>query len=104
MDVCKFVNENHNAHKIYEQQSEVIKMVASENKRRAEKEADRQKKKRMSIIVDILLIVAFFATIVIGFGVVFIDHSEPLSFIGQVVSEMTPTQQLEVIKEVTNNG
>lgn len=98
--VINFVNSNYAARKVYEQQSEAIKMVASENKRRAEKEAARKRRKRISIIIDVLLIAVFFAVIVIGFGVVYKDHFGPLSYNGQVVSEMTPTQQLEIIEEV----
>lgn len=98
--VINFVNQNHVAHKVYEQQSEAIKMVASENKRRAEKEAARKKQKRMSTTIDILLVVAFFAAIVIGFGVVYKDHFGPLNYQGQALSEMSPTEQLEIIEEV----
>ena len=98
--VINFVNQNHVAHKIYEQQSEALEMVSRANRVRAEKEAARKKKRRISIIVDILLVAAFFAAIVVGFGVVYHDHFGPLNYQGQAVSEMTPTQQLEIIEEV----
>ena len=98
--VINFVNSNHAARKVYEQQSEAIKMVASENKRRAEKEAARKKQRKMSMVVDIILVVAFFAAIIIGFGVVYKDHFGPLNYQGQVLSEMSPTEQLEIIEEV----
>ena len=104
MDVCKFVNDNHAAHKVYEQQTEAIKMVAKENKKRAEKEVVRKKKNRMSMIFDIILIVAFVAAIIIGFGVVYHDHFGPLNYQGQVLSEMTPTEQLQILAEVRQNG
>ena len=98
--VINFVNQNYKAHKVSEQQAEAVNMVAKANKIRAEKEAARKKQKRMSIIVDIILVAAFFAAIIIGFGVVYHDHFGPLSYNGQVVPEMTPTQQLEIIEEV----
>ena len=100
MDVCKFVNENHATHRVYEQQNQALEMVSRANKIRAKKEADRNRRKRMSTIIDILLIAAFFATIIIGFGVVYKDHFGPLNYQGQVLSEMSPTEQLEIIEEV----
>lgn len=99
MDICKFVNDNHRDVQTLEQQNEVIEMVTKENKRRAEKEAARKKQKRMSMIVDILLVVAFFAAIIFGFSVVYRDHFGPLNYQGQVLSEMTPTEQLSIIEE-----
>lgn len=98
--VINFVNQNYKAHKVSEQQAEAVNMVAKANKIRAEKEAARKKQKRMSTIIDILLVVTFFAAIIVGFGVVYHDHFGPLSYKGQVVSEMTPTQQLQIIEEV----
>ena len=98
--VINFVNQNYKAHKVSEQQAEAVNMVAKANKIRAEKEAARKKQKRMSTIIDILLVVVFFAAIIVGFGVVYHDHFGPLSYKGQVVSEMTPTQQLQIIEEV----
>lgn len=98
--VINFVNQNYKAHKVSEQQAEAVNMVSKANKIRAEKEAARKKQKRMSTIIDILLVVAFFAAIIVGFGVVYHDHFGPLSYKGQVVSEMTPTQQLQIIEEV----
>ena len=98
--VIDFVNQNHVAHKVYEQQTEALEMVSRANKNRAEKEAAQKKKKKMSTIIDIFLVAAFFAAIIIGFGVVYHDHFGPLSYKGQVVSEMSPTQQLQIIEEV----
>ena len=102
--VINFVNNNHKAVRVAEQQNEALEMVSRANKVRAEKEAARNKKRRMSTIIDILLVAAFFAAIVVGFGVVYHDHFGPLNYQGQIVSEMTPTQQLDVIKEVRRNG
>lgn len=98
--VIDFVNKNHAAVRVAEQQNQALEMVSRANHIRAEKEAARKKKQRMSMIVDILLVVAFFAAIVVSFGVVYHDHFGPLSYNGQIVSEMTPTQQLQILEEV----
>lgn len=100
MDICKFVNENHQAVRVAEQQNQALEMVSRANKSRAEKEAARKKKQRASMIIDALLVVAFFAAIVIGFGVVYHDHFGPLNYQGQVLSEMSPTEQLQILEEV----
>ena len=102
--VTNFVNRNHVAHKTYEQQNEALRIVKDANDRRAVEKATRQKKRKMSIIVDIVLVVALFAAIIIGFGVVYKDHFGPTNINGQVISSMTPSEQLELVKEVSNNG
>ena len=98
--VVNFVNKNHVARKTYEQQDEAIRMVRRANDRRAVEQADRQKKKKMSIVIDIVLVVALFAAIIVGFGVVYKDHFGPANIQGQVLQDLTPAQQLEMIREV----
>ena len=98
--VIDFVNKNHAAVRVAEQQNQALEMVSRANHIRAEKEAARKKKQRMSMIVDILLVVAFFAAIIIGFSVVYHDHFGPLNYQGQVLSELNPTEQLSIIEEV----
>lgn len=98
--VTSFVNKNHVARKTYEQQNEAIRMVKDANSRRAVEKAAHQKKRKMSIIVDIFLVIALFAAIIIGFGVVYKDHFGPASINGQVLQDLTPAEQLELIKEV----
>ena len=98
--VTNFVNKNHDARKTYEQQNEAVRMVRRANDRRAVEQAARQKKKMMSIIVDIILVVALFAAIIIGFGVVYHDHFGPVNIRGQILQDLTPTEQLEMIQEV----
>lgn len=98
--VTNFVNRNHVAHKTYEQQNEALRIVKDANDRRAVDQAARQKKKKMSIIVDIILVVALFAAIIIGFGVVYKDHFGPTNVNGQVIQDLTPAEQLEMIREV----
>lgn len=102
--VTNFVNRNHVAHKTYEQQNEALDLVKKSNAKRAVEKAARQKKRKMSIIVDIILVVALFAAIIVGFGVVYKDHFGPANVNGQVISSMTPSEQLELIKEVRSNG
>ena len=46
MDICKFVNDNHQAVRVAEQQNQALEMVSRANKTRAEKEAARKKKKK----------------------------------------------------------
>ena len=98
--VVNFVNKNHTARKTYEQQDEAVRMVRRANDRRATEQAARQKKRKMSIIVDIFLVVALFAAIIIGFGVVYHDHFGPANIQGQVLQDLTPAEQLELIEEV----
>lgn len=98
--VTNFVNKNHVARKTYEQQNEVIRIVKDANNRRAIEKAAHQKKRKMSIIVDIFLVIALFAAIIIGFGVVYKDHFGPVSINGQVLQDLTPVEQLELIEEV----
>ena len=98
--VTSFVNKNHDAHKLYEQQNEAVRMVRRANDRRAVEQAARQKKRKMSIIVDVILVVALFAAIIVGFGVVYKDHFGPVNIQGQVLQDLTPAQQLEMIQEV----
>lgn len=98
--VINFVNKNHDSRKTYEQQNEAVRMVASKNSRRAVEKAAHQKKRKMSIIVDIVLVVALFAAIIVGFGAVYKDHFGPANINGQVLQDMTPAEQLEMIREV----
>lgn len=98
--VTNFVNKNHVARKTYEQQNEAVRMVRRANDRRAVEQAARQKKKKMSIVIDIVLVVALFAAIIIGFGVVYHDHFGPVNIQGQVLQDLTPAEQLELIEEV----
>ena len=102
--VVNFVNKNHTAHKTYEQQNEAIRMVKDANSRRAVEQAARKRKRMMSIVIDIILVVALFAAIIIGFGVIYKDHFGPANVNGQVISSMTPSEQLDMIQEVSNNG
>lgn len=102
--VVNFVNKNHDARKTYEQQNEAVRMVTSKNSRRMIVQAARKKKQKVSIIVDIILVVALFATIIVGFGVAYKDHFGPTNIQGQVLEDMTPAEQLEMIREVRNNG
>lgn len=102
--VVDFVNKNHTARKTYEQQNEAVRMVKRASNRRAVEQATRQKKQKMSIIVDVILVVALFAAIIIGFGVVYNDHFGPANIQGQVLQDLTPTEQLELIQEVQING
>lgn len=102
--VVDFVNKNHTAHKTYDQQNEAVRMVTSKNSRRMIEQAARKKKQRVSIIVDIILVVVLFAAIIVGFGVVYRDHFGPANIRGQVLEDMTPAEQLEMIREVRNNG
>ena len=96
--VVNFVNKNHVARKTYEQQDEAIRMVKDANSRRAVEKAVRQKKRKMSIIVDIILVVALFLAVIIGFGVVYKDHFGPASIQGQVLQDLTPAEQLEMME------
>ena len=98
--VINFVNKNHDSRKTHEQQNEAVRMVASKNSRRAVEQAARQKKQKISIIVDIILVVALFAAIIVGFGVVYKDHFGPANINGQVLQNLTPAAQLEMIQEV----
>ena len=98
--VTNFVNKNHVARRTYEQQDEAIRIVKDANDRRAVERATHQRKRKMSIIVDIILVIALFAAIIIGFGVVYKDHFGPASIQGQVLQDLTPAQQLEMIREV----
>ena len=98
--VVNFVNKNHAARKTYEQQNEALRIVKDANDRRAVDQAARQKKKKMSIVIDIVLVVALFAAIIIGFGVVYHDHFGPVNIQGQVLQDLTPAEQLELIEEV----
>ena len=102
--VVNFVNKNHVARKTYEQQNEVIRMVKDANDRRAVEKAAHQRYRKMSIIVDIFLVVALFAAIITGFSVVYKDHFGPANINGQVLQDLTPAEQLELIEEVSNNG
>lgn len=102
--VVNFVNKNHDARKTYEQQNEAVRMVTSKNSRRMIEQAAHEKQRKMSIIVDIILVVVLFAAIIIGFGVVYRDHFGPTNIQGQVLEDMTPAEQLEMIREVRNNG
>lgn len=98
--VVNFVNQNHVARKTYEQQDEAIRIVKDANDRRAVERATHRRKRKMSIIVDIVLVVALFAAIVVGFGVVYHDHFGPVNIQGQVLQDLTPAEQLELIEEV----
>ena len=98
--VVNFGNKNHAARKTYEQQNEALRIVKDANDRRAVDQAARQKKKKMSIVIDIILVVALFAAIIIGFGVVYRDHFGPVNIQGQVLQDLTPAEQLELIEEV----
>lgn len=98
--VTNFVNKNHVARKTYEQQNEAVRMVRRANDRRAVEQAARQKKRMMSIVIDIILVVALFAAIIVGFGVVYHDHFGPVNIQGQVLQDLTPAEQLELIEEV----
>ena len=98
--VTSFVNKNHAARKTYEQQNEALDLVKKSNAKRAVEKAARQKKKKMSIVIDIILVVALFAAIIIGFGVVYHDHFGPVNIQGQVLQDLTPAEQLELIEEV----
>lgn len=98
--VINFVNKNHDSRKTYEQQNEAVRMVRRANDRRMIEQAARKKKQRVSIIVDIILVVVLFAAIIIGFGVAYRDHFGPVNIQGQVLEDMTPAEQLEMIQEV----
>ena len=98
--VTNFVNKNYTARKTYEQQNEAIRMVRNANNRRAVEQAARQKKRMMSIVIDIILVVALFAAIITGFSVVYKDHFGPANIRGQVLQDLTPVEQLELIEEV----
>ena len=98
--VTNFVNKNYTARKFYEQQNEAIRMVRNANNRRAVEQAARQKKRMMSIVIDIVLVVALFAVIITGFSVVYKDHFGPVNIQGQVLQDLTPAEQLELIEEV----
>lgn len=98
--VTNFVNKNHVARKTYEQQNEAVRMVRRANDRRAVEQAARQKKRMMSIVIDIILVVALFAAIIVGFRVVYHDHFGPVNIQGQVLQDLTPAEQLELIEEV----
>ena len=102
--VTSFVNKNHDARKLYEQQNEVLDIVEKSNAKRAVEQAARQKKRMMSITIDIILVVALFAAIIAGFSVVYKDHFGPATIQGQVLQDLTPAEQLELIKEVRSNG
>lgn len=102
--VVDFVNKNHTAHKTYEQQNEAVRMVRRANDRRMIEQAARKKQRKMSIIVDIILVVALFAAIIVGFEVAYKDHFGPANIQGQVLEDMTPAEQLQMIQEVRNNG
>lgn len=98
--VVDFVNRNHVAHKTYEQQNEAVRMVRHANDRRAVEQAARKKQRKISIIVDIILVVTLFVAIIVGFGVAYKDHFGPVNIQGQVLEDMTPAEQLEMIREV----
>lgn len=102
--VVNFVNKNHDARKLHEQQNEALSLVKKSNAKRAVDQAARKQKRMMSIVIDIILVAALFVAIIIGFEVVYKDHFGPATIQGQVLQDLTPTQQLEMIQEVSNNG
>lgn len=98
--VVNFVNKNHDARKLHEQQNEALSLVEKSNAKRAVEQAARKQKRMMSIVIDIVLVVALFAAIIVGFGVVYKDHFGPANIQGQVLQNLTPSEQLELIEEV----
>ena len=98
--VTSFVNKNHDAHKLYEQQNEALGLVKKSNAKRAVEQAARKQKRMMSIVIDVILVVALFAAIIAGFSVVYKDHFGPANIQGQVLQDLTPAEQLELIEEV----
>lgn len=98
--VVNFVNKNHDARKLHEQQNEALSLVEKSNAKRAVEQAARKQKRMMSIVIDIVLVVALFAAIIVGFGVVYKDHFGPTNIQGQVLQNLTPSEQLELIEEV----
>lgn len=98
--VVNFVNKNHDAHKLYEQQNEALDLVEKSNAKRAIEQAARKQKRMISTTIDIILVVALFAAIITGFSVVYKDHFGPVNIQGQVLQNLTPAEQLELIEEV----
>lgn len=98
--VVNFVNKNHDARKLHEQQNDALSLVEKSNAKRAVEQAARKQKRMMPIVIDIVLVVALFAAIIVGFGVVYKDHFGPANIQGQVLQDLTPSEQLELIEEV----
>lgn len=93
----KIVNEKHDNLILNEQQDQAIKMVA--NSRRKETPA----KKKHSILLDIVLALAFIAALAVAFYVSTAEHRGDPSINGAPISEMSISEQLKLMEEVRYN-
>ena len=92
----KIVNEKHDTLVLNAQQDQAIRMVA--NNRRVKSPA-----KKKSIVLDIILALAFIAALAVAFYMVTADHRGAPSINGTPISEMSISEQLKFAEEARYN-
>ena len=94
---AKLVNEKHDQIVLVNQQDQAIKMVA--NNRRVNSPV----KKKHSAVVDIILALAFIISLAVAFYVATAEHRGAPSINGAPISEMSISEQLELMEEARYN-
>ena len=92
----KLVNEKHDGLVLIEQQNQAIELT---NSRRKESPA----KKKHSIVVDVILAMVFIVAMAVAFYVATAEHRGDPSINGTPVSEMSISEQLNMMEEVRYN-
>ena len=92
---AKLTNEKHDRMILTAQQDQAIKMA---NSRRVKSPA-----KKKSIVLDIILAMVFIAALAVAFYMVTADHRGAPSINGAPISEMSISEQLELMEEVRYN-
>ena len=92
----KLVNNRHDSMVLIEKQDQAIKLV---NSRRKETPA----KKKHSVMVDIILAVIFIVAVAVAFHIATAEHRGDPSINGSPISEMSISEQLDVMKEARYN-
>lgn len=93
---AKLANEKHDQMILIAQQDQAIRM-ATNSRRKA------PAKKKKSIVLDIILALAFIAALAVAFYMVTAEHRGAPSFGGTPVSEMSISEQLKFAEEARYN-
>lgn len=93
----KIVNEKHDALILNAQQDQAIKMVA--NSRRVKSPA----KKKASWIPEVIMAALFIIALAVAFYVATAEHRGDPSINGSPITEMSISEQLDVMKEARYN-
>lgn len=93
----KIVNDKHDSLILIEKQDQAISMVAANNRR------VKSPAKKKSIVLDIILALVFVAAVAVAFYAATVEHHGAPSINGTPISEMSISEQLEMVKEARYN-